>query len=359
MIVAGLLTVFGAALDASKAPPPRLAPRTATWEELQKTTFDLAYLLPEELAIAPEGDGRAVDLAREMRRIASAVYAASAAQPGAPLCLGDVVKAWRAAPDEASARRVLADLARTNPALARDLEPWAAELLCDTRLRSSKWDPARDDACDGFVFARPLTLGGRTEPVWRKRASADLVQQAATLMFADLEALKSAENDYAAYPSRPGADYERIGPVDGSFLRGVDPAGRDWSAVRVLFETDLPFPFSTFTCDLHVLNRVDERGRVVCDVYSASRDFHWLAGRDHYYPVRASDGEFVALLVVRWYGFDLRGVPDGDDARRTALRSSLGGLRRAAEEAYRAHGGPPRTVEGRFPDFEVLGKPQR
>ena len=41
------------------------------------------------------------------------------------------------------------------------------------------------------------------------------------------------------------------------------------------------------------------------------------------------------------------------------LRSSLGGLRRGAEEAFRAYGGPPRTVEGAFPPFRVLGKPQR
>ncbi|MBL8863652.1 MAG: hypothetical protein JNK02_16805 [Planctomycetes bacterium] len=344
---------------ASPADPPRWRPREATWAELQRTTFDLAYLLPDDLEFAPGGGGAAVDLAREMRQLSAEVYAARPDLAGAPRSFGDVVQAWRAAPDAGARRRVLADLPAANPALASGVAAWAEALLCDERFRARSWDPDREDPCDGFLFARPFTLAGRSEKAWRRRDGGDLVQQAAVLVFADLEAIKSAENDYASYPSRPGASYERIGPLEGTYLAGRDPLGAPFSALRIRFETDLPFPFSSFTCDLHVLNRVDERGRLVCDVYSTSRDFHWLVGRDYYFPVRTSAGEFVAMLVVRRYGFDLRGVPDGDAARRAALRSSLGGLRRAAEDTYRAYGGPPRTVEGRFPDFEVLGKPQR
>jgi hypothetical protein len=338
---------------------PTMAVRTATWEELQTITFDLAYLLPEDLQLAAEGGGEPVDLARVLGRVASEVYAEKPGHVGAPRSFGDVVAAWRAAPDEAAARRVLDDLRTSNASLHADLAPWASELLCDARFRAAKWDPDRDDACDSFVFARPFTLERRTERAWKKRDAGDLVQQAATLIFADLEAIKTAENDYRAYASRPSASYERIGPIEGTFLRGTDPAGRDFSALRILFEADLPFPFSTFTCDLHILNRVDDRDRLVCDVYSTSRDFHWLAGRDYFLPVRTSGGEFLAMLVVRLYGFDLRGVPDDDDARRSALRSSLGGLRRDAEALYRQRGGGPRTIEGRFPDFDVLGDLQR
>ena len=73
----------------------------------------------------------------------------------------------------------------------------------------------------------------------------------------------------------------------------------------------------------------------------------------------ASSEAWVATLVVRWYGFDLRGLPDDDEARRASLRSSLGGLRRGAEHAFRLYGGPPRTVDGAFPPFQVLGTPMR
>lgn len=358
MIGAIVLLATQAAAPKSEG-PPRFRAKEATWAELQSTTFDMSYLLPDDLAYSETGGGAAVDLARVMRRITSDVHAERPDAPGAPRCFGDVVALYRAAPSAEAARLVLTQLATTNPALASDLEPWAAELLCDAKLRSPKWDPDEDDTCDGFVFARPFTLKGCTEKAWKKRESGDLVQQAALLVRADLEAIKAAENDYPSYPTRPGASFERIGPIEGTFLSAKDPAGLDASALRILFETDLPFPFGSFTCDLHVLNRIDDRGRFVCDIYSTSKDVNWLAGRDYYYPVKQSDGTFVAMLIVRLYGFDLSGVPDDDDARRGALRSSLGGLRRDAEAAFRAYGGPPRTLEGAVPTFEMIGKPER
>lgn len=354
----GAAIVF--ALAATAGDPPSVLPRTIEWSQLDASTFDRAHVLPADLRPAEDGGGPPVDLARAMRRVALDRYAS---KPGATetwSTFGDVVRAVRAAGNDARAcESVLARVRESQPTLWRDIEPWAAELLCDAAFRAAKWDPDEDDACDGIAFARPLTLKGRTEPVWKKRDSADLVYQAAVLVYADLEAIKAAENDYRTYPSRPNAAYERIGPIADTYVVGKDARGDPFSALRILFESDLPFPFSTFTCDLHVLNRVDERSQLVCDVYSTSRDFHWIAGRDHFYPVRASDGAWVAMLVVRWHGFDLRGVPDDDSARRAALRQNLGGLKRAAEEAFRAYGGKERTVEGAFPAFEVYGKTQR
>lgn len=356
MAVSSLLAALAVGAD---TPAPRFVAMPATWAELQSKTFDMAYLLPEDLAFSDEGGGAKVELARTMRRIAYEVYSDKSGAAHAPRSFGDVIALHRAAPDADAARLVLTQLRELNSALAADLEPWASELLCDGEMRSTKWDPDEDSACDGFVFARPFTLKGRTEKAWKGRESGDLVQQAAILIYADLEAIKAAENDYPSYPSRPGANFERIGPIEGTFLKAKDPAGLDVTASRLLFETDLPFPFSSFTCDLHVLNRIDDRGRFVCDIYSTSKDVNWLAGRDYYYPVRKSDGTWIATLLVRLYGFDLRGVPDDDDARRGALRSSLGGLRLDAERAFRAYGGPPRTVEGACPPFEVVGTPQR
>lgn len=339
---------------------PSMAPRTIAWPELGPATFDIAYILPEDLVLASEGEEPAVDLARTMRRLAVDRYAAKPDSTLTLNCLGDVIRAVRDSGGEAEGReRVLARVRDEQPTMWRDLEPWISELLCDARFRDRKWDPDRDDPCDGIVFARPLSLKGRSETVWKKRDSADLVQQAAVLVYADLEAIKTAENDYPTYPGRPGSNYERVGPIADTFVVGEDQRGNGFSALRMLFETDLPFPFSTFTCDVHILNRVDRRGELVCDIYSTSKDVHWMAGRDHYFPVRASDGEWIATLVVRWFGFDLRGVPDDDDARRGAMRSSLGGVRREAERVFRLYGGPPRTVDERVPPFEVIGKPIR
>jgi hypothetical protein len=339
---------------------PSMPSRTIAWADLGPATFDLAYSLPDDLAPSSEGRGVAVDLARTMRRLAEDRHADKGGAEIELNCLGDVVRAVREGGGDAAAReRVFARVRELQPSLWRDLEPWIFELICDTRFREPRWDPDEDDACDGMVFARPLSMKGRTEPVWKQRDSADLVQQAALLVFADLDAIKAAENDYRLYSQRPGTRYERIGPVADSYVIGVDPAGGDFAALRVVFETDLPFPFTTYGCDLHLLNRIDRRGQLVCDLYSTGEDVHWMAGRDHYFPVQASDGEWIATLVVRWFGFDLRGVPDDDDARRRTMRSSLGGLRRDAERMFRAHGGVPRAIDGSFPAFEVIGKPER
>ncbi len=356
------ISVLLTALAGTSTPSevPSMAPRTIAWSDLDSATFDIEYILPDDLALSPDGDGPAVDLVRTMRRLAADRFAS---KPGSTLtltCLGDVIRAVRDSGGDVEGReRVLGRVRDEQPTLWKDLEPWISELLCDASFREGKWDPDRDDPCDGFVFARPLSLKGRSEPVWKKRDSADLVQQAATLVFADLEAIKTAENDYPTYRGRPGSRYERVGPIADTFVVGRDPRDNGFSALRMLFETDLPFPFSTFTCDVHILNRVDRRGQLVCDVYSTSKDVHWLAGRDHYFPVRASDGEWIATLLVRWFGFDLRGVPDDDGARRASMRSSLGGLRREAERVFRVYGGPPRTVDEQFPPYEVIGKPIR
>jgi hypothetical protein len=182
------------------------------------------------------------------------------------------------------------------------------------------------------------------------------VQQGAALVRADVATIKAVENDFPRYPGRPGTSYESIVPIDGSHLRGLDPRSSPFAALRVRFESDLPFPFSTYACDLRILNRLRADGRLVCDIASPSADFYWMAGRDLYLPVVASDGSFQGELVVRLFGFDLRGVPDGDDARRIGLRSSLGSLKREAEALFRARATDGAPSGGALPDFEVIAR---
>jgi hypothetical protein len=138
-------------------------------------------------------------------------------------------------------------------------------------------------------------------------------------------------------------------------VAGSDPNGRPFSNLRIWWESDLPFPYTSYECELRILNRIDGDGHLVCDIYSTSEDFHWIAGQDVYVPVRDSDGGFVALLMVRLFGFDLDDVPDGTDDRKAALRSSLGNLKRRAEALYRRRGGTPRTIERKVPRTPLRG----
>lgn len=354
------LGLAGLAIASGGPAAVSVPPRAASWEEATREVFDPRWILPDELPYCPRASGPELDLARALAALAAARHPASERDPQAPRCLGDVVLAVReAGGGTAAADRVLARVAAAQPELARSLEPFARELFADDSLADARWRPDPGDRRDGIVFARPLTIEGLREKPWSRLGGSDRVLQAATLIDADLDAIKEAENDYTAYPRRPGSAYERIGPVEGSHLRGVDASGNPFAALRIVFESDLPWPFSTFTCDLRILTRVDERGAVVCDIYSRSGDFHWLAGRDRYTPVRASDGRWVATLLVRWYGFDLDGVPDGDDARAEALCASLGSLTRESEALFARSGRVARTVEGTVPPFEVRGTPQR
>lgn len=325
------------------------------WTELVAKHFDPAWILPEELPIASEPSGeRAVDLVVESKRWLDLRGDASAGKR--LLNLGDIVLAIDALGGDGPAiERVLAELAVAQPALAKELVPVLREVLSVDALRAAAWDPNVDSPRDGLLFARPLTLEGQENPPWKRLDGSKLLQQACVLVRADERTIKLAENDYRAYPRRRGSTYEAIHPVERSYFRGTDARGNAFAALRLFFRCDLPFPFSDYSCELSILNRTGRDGALRCDIYTKSRDFLWLAGRDVFLPVRASDGTFVGTWLVRWFGFDLRGVPDGDDARRSGLRSSLGNLKLEAEALQRSVGAPSGMGAGSVPRFDVLG----
>lgn len=328
--------------------------RPLTWDERTGGQFEQRWLLPDALPIArDEGSGPEWDLAATMEERLALLGASLPDDPLAPRSFGDLVRAVQLAPRSAAA--AIARFAQAQPQLHETLAPCLAELLDDSHLAAPDWDPEEDHPRDGFCFARPLELAQRRDLPWRSLEGSRLVQQAMTLIRADFEAIKEAENDYPRYRERRGASYEAIHPVQGSLRRDVDASGAPFAALSLFFECDLPFPFTTYACELRILNRTDARGRFACDIYSTSEDFHWLAGSDTFLPVRASDGAWVATLVVRRFGFDLDGVPDGDDARTAGIRASLGALKRDAQARFAARAGAPRTVAGRVPPFEVIG----
>lgn len=364
---------FALAALAPEGEPPRaplvVTPRTVAWDELVRTGFDVAWILPAELPVAPRSSdddaalrgAPGVALLPHVRALLA--ERGTGASASTLRSFGDVAAAVRRAEKDArtnverraARERIFAEVARCEPELWSAIGACARELCASERLAERSWNPDQDDPCDGLWFAQPLSLAGvRSEP-WRSIDGSQLLQQACTLVFADLDAIKAAENDYTAYPARPGASYESIGPVAESYVRGKDARGEDFAALKLRFRCDLPFPFSHYDCELAILNRLDRDGLVRCDIVSRSKDFLWLAGRDTFVPVSTSDGAWVATLVVREFGFDLRGVPDGDDARRAGLRASLGSLKREAEALFAARGDAPRIVTGRVPPFEVRG----
>lgn len=232
------------------------------------------------------------------------------------------------------------------------------QLLLDRNLRRDDWDAERDADRDGFLMGAPWRPGGRGEAAlpgpWGKLEVRPEIQQGATLVRADLATFKQVENDFRLYHGHRGATYEWIHPEPDHYVRGEQPGGGTADSSLVVFRSDLPFPFGSYDCRLHVQNRLDARGRLVCDIYSTSGDFHFMAGSDVFLPVRTGDGAGVGFLVVRDFGFDLDGVPDSGEHCRAALRRSLGNLKLEAER--RAAGRKLGALEGELPAFVMYGR---
>lgn len=269
---------------------------------------------------------------------------------------GDLVRGLREAKDDPARRgRMLAILRKGRPSVWKRVGAYLPALVNDDRVYTDDWDTEEDVPDDGLLLVAPFDRSASGDPWWSELDGTTEMHQAAALIYADLEAIKSAENDFAAYPDNVNADYEMVHAVRGGFLRTTDDAGHVFTIVRMVFRTDLPFPYGTLDCDVRIRTRLDDEGHMVTDVYSPSEDVYWLGGQDVSVPVYATDGEWVAMLHTRVYGFDVRGVPDGDGARHDAILGSLGNLKRRAERYFRDAGGRPRTVEGAVPEFVVRG----
>jgi hypothetical protein len=325
---------------------PEVRAQPLAWDALAGSAFDPAWILPERRRGAR-------DLLEEMERLASARIAVDLGDDRMASAFADLVVAARARPD-ASRAEWLAQLA-SESGWARDWSAGLRELLLDEHLRSDEWDPLRDHARDGLLIADDWELEPGHGAPWSELDVVPRFAQAAALIHADLATIKAVENDYRAYPAHVGADYEEIFPVRERFFRGEDPLGAPFAALAIRFASDLPFPFTGYSCGLRILNRIDAAGVASTDIYSTSSDFHYLAGRDVYLPVADARGATVAFLVVRLFGFDLVGVPDEPAHRVMALRTSLGNLKRNAEARFRAAPRPFGSPAAALAGFRVLG----
>lgn len=330
-------------------PGTRLTPRTIDWDACFEGPFRREWLLPESISTGQD------DLLARMRRLVS-IEIPWKDDEGRTTNrrFGDLVLEVRDLDDRARERWLDDELPQRSQAFARTWKKDLEQLLRDADLFAPKWKPSKNLDADGILFGEQWKLHDEEEFGWPARHD-PRVEQAAALFRADLVAIKEAESDYRAYPTNVAADYEAIRPVADSLVRGVDERDRPFNAHTLYFRCDLPFPFSDYECELHVLARTNARGEAVTDIYGPSDDFHYMGGRDTFLPVTTAAGDWVGFLNVRWFGFDLDGVPDGASDRREAMRGSLGNLRRNAERRFTESGGERRCEEGVVPHVPVRG----
>ncbi len=326
----GIVTLLSTPIATTGDEPSlfEVEPSILRWELLSESTFDLGWLLPEPRT----HKGR--DLLVEMRNLLALRFDLKTKDGDRYQCFGDLVaKASMLEPE--ACQPWLAELLEEAPELDRDWGVGVSQLLLAGSLQREAWSPTKDQNDDGLLFAAAWPLDEEQGAPWKDITVPALLEQSAALLQSDLATIKAVENDYREYPNNVGADYEQIFPLDGSYYIGRDPSGRPFSTLRLSFECDLPFPFSTYETLLCILNRFSDGGVLYTDIYSKSEDFYWLAGRDVFLPVQDWRGEWVSYLIVRQFGFDLEGIPDGPKHRREAIRASLGNLKRNAEELFR------------------------
>lgn len=341
------------------APPvadPVMTSSTTSLRSYLRSSFDTRWVLPTSEDWAALGTE---DLPARARRLAAARFPSRSGEPDAPeadLSLGDAVaRLFEVRGDRPAIDRLLRTLRRESPALSRDAGLLLEQLARTASLDGGDWDPDEDAEDDGIFLAASLDLSRVDAPPWNDLDGSSALEQACCLMRADVDAIKAAEGAYPDYPDDVGAAYLAVHPVAGSLVVGEDEDDGPFQGLRVFSKADLPFPFTSYDCELRLLTRVGVEGLVVTDLHATNDDFLWLAGRDVYVPLESSDGAFVAMLVVRQFGFDLAGVPDGDGDRQAATRGTLGNLRLRAERAYRAAEGTPRILRGELPVPRVRG----
>lgn len=346
--------IFSLLLSVAPAPVQdgfEVAPNTLAWSALTARIFDLERRLDGVSA----GE---VDFVARAERLLALRFEMELADGTVVRSFADL--AARAAAVRPAARERWTE--RLESGLPDEFRPWwgaTRQLLLEDVLQSDDWDPDDDSGRDGIWEGPGWEPSKRDleKMPWRGVRVDVRVEQAAALLFADLEAVKAAENDYRRYPENVGADYDWIYPVEDSYFVPADDESPSWSTLRLDFKCDLPFPFSGYRCDLRILNEIDDQGRLVTHIYSTSDDFYYMIGKDVFLPVDTSDGERVGYLLVRDFGFDLDGVPDKAKHRQAAIRSSLGNLKRRAQARFAESG---REIEGgeltAVPEFRLLGK---
>ena len=320
---------------------PQADYREVSWTEFCRDHFQPDWALP--MPTKKEAGKLPLDLVAWFQDLTSRDFALA---PGAkpkpghqPVTLGDL--AVRLAPlreDSEAVLRELERLSRSLPGMSISERRNLGELLCDASLHRKKWTPEDNLKDDGILHLPSWELDDNKErsELWKKRSGDDTVLRGATLVYTDLEAWFAAENDVESYYKHAANRFEEVEIPSESRVRAETPQGQETRAQIFRVLSDLPFPFGDYGGDNRVRLSVRPDGLVMNEVYMAKcNDFHWLAGRDVFLPLRSSAGDYVGLIVIQEFGFDLDGVPESDGNRKEAVRSALGNKKRQAELRYR------------------------
>ncbi|MCP4771471.1 MAG: hypothetical protein GY879_08685 [Planctomycetes bacterium] len=317
-----------------------------SWQEVRQA-FPQRWEFPEVDANGKLLQSKAFETT--IQRLVTLPLANHGASQSAPL-LGDLIHTCRALQWNPEILSLLLS-GWTEQLTEADANLVKSLVLCNG-VSDKDWNPTKDKN-DGITFGPTWKF---PKDYWLEHDGSRSVEQAATLILADLSTIKQAEHDFPSYFTYPGNSYIEVAPQGGSYLRVAASADQSCSAasLSVDFCTDLPFPFRDYSVDIEVLHRKRDSEDLISYLYGQGEDIHWLAGYDRYWTIRDSNGAPVATLIVRQLAFDIDGVPEESSHRREGMRSSLGSLRRTAEARFNGEWKASETAPASVPEFEVI-----
>jgi len=325
--------------------PVRLEPAPISWEGAEARvgpdaripgpgSAELAYT---EGSVFSKKEVRTVDLSEQVPRWLALRFDGEAYRAPEPWMrsTGDILEAFHKTRGAARAQEALLEQLETRaPRVWAEVRDFLPEWARDDYLYSGAWTPqktgkpgkAENDGIlerPAFLLAPSAGAGGEGSGDGRK------VYQASAPIYASLEELFAAENDFGTYHRQAGANYREVFPLEGTYFAGTDPAGSPFLLYDVSY-FQKPLPLWNLRFQLRQFLHRD-RDRWQMENRLLGGDMNRLRLRIFYDPIRTTDGQVIGHVKTEWLDVDIDGLPDGDSDRQMGTRGDVGNIKRMAE----------------------------
>lgn len=165
-------------------------------------------------------------------------------------------------------------------------------------------------------------------------------QQIGLFINADLNRIKTVERDMEEYRRFSGLHYVAALPSTKKHFFGVDEKGDEFFSLEIYF-CQKPQKFLRAVCfTMKMIDYFDVENHFVNEYYTLPEgDLHWMAGRDTFFKINSSDGEFLGFLIASECGFDIKWIPETNAQRSKSLVRFWANIKERAESpGKRVHG---------------------
>jgi len=335
--------------DAGCEEPIRLEPVPISREEAERRvgpdaripTPESGQLSYTNSSIFSKKEVRTVDLSDQVPQWLAMRFDGPGFQAPEPWMksVGNILEAFRKTRGDAAAQEARLEQLRTRaPRVWEQVRDFLPEWVRDDYLYSQAWTPQKTGKPgkaenDGVLERPPFLLAprqGESPDSGEKDGGGRKVYQACAPIYASLEDLFAAENDFGTYYLQAGANYREVYPLKGAYFSGTDPAGSPFLLYDVSY-FQKPLPLWNLRFKLRQLLHT-EGGRWQMENRLLEGDMNHLRLRIFYDPIQTLDGRVIGYVKTEWLDVDIKGLPDGDSDRQAGARGDVGNIKRMAEK---------------------------